>query len=398
MTKSNGKIIILGGGIGGLCASIAFRRVGLDAHLYEQSASFGEVGAGIQVWVKGMKAFRELGLADEIRRRGAEVYQHQFFNPEGTPLYRAPLADLARQHNAPMPVMIRRPELIDALSGSDDLGPVSFNHRAVAVEQNARGVTVTFENGHKESADIVVAADGINSRIRRAVFPDVHTRTASYRYVRALARREPPNGPNLFTMYFGRGNRIAIGDCGDNYLYWLVGLKNPTLAIDEPNERLKDDLLQRFSVFPDAVRNVIEVTPPSALIHHYVRDVEPLPSWSSGRIVFLGDSAHATTPNLGRGAGEAILDSIVLARQLSQTSLRDQLGIDSAFAAYEAARRPQSEALQQMSWKIGLISSWDGFAATKVRDLMMKTIVGKKQVEKMHEEFQLDVPSLPQPV
>ncbi|MEV0245749.1 FAD-dependent monooxygenase [Nocardia sp. NPDC050712] len=399
MTTSNGRVIILGGGIGGLCASIAFQKVGIEATVYEQAPAFGTVGASLQVWVKGMKAFAELGLADEIRARGAQVHRQQFFNQHGTPLYHAQLAEMARKHNAPMPVMIRRSEVIETLAGSADLGPVEFNHRATAVDQDDTGVTVTFENGRQERADLLVAADGINSRTRQAIFPDVEILTANYRIVHAVAEHEPPCGANNFTLYFGRGTRIAIKDCGSNHIFWAAALRNPTVGIDEPNELVKHDLRNRFGVFPQPVQDLIAATPPAAMLHHDVRALGPMPAWSKGRVVFLGDAAHAVTPNLGRGASEAIVDAIALARGIVPIDLSDNAALAAVLAEYETRRRPESTALQQESWRIGTISSWRGYTMTKARDLMMKTIVGQKQVAKIESEFQIEVPALlPAPV
>ncbi|MBH0775484.1 FAD-dependent monooxygenase [Nocardia bovistercoris] len=394
MTTTNGRVIILGGGIGGLSASIALRKVGIDATVYEQAPAFGTVGASLQVWVKGMKAFAELGLADEIRRRGAEVHRQQFFNQHGTPLYHAPLADLARTYGAPMPVMIRRSEVIETLSTAPDLGPVVFDHRATRIDQDDTGATVTFENGRRERAELVIAADGINSRTRQAILPEVKILTAGYVIVHAVAQHEPPCGANNFSLFFGRGTRIAIKDCGNDHIFWAAALRDPAVAIGEPNELVKYDLLRRFSVFPEPVHNLIRATAANAMLHHEVRALGPMPTWSSGRVAFLGDSAHAVTPNLGRGASEAIVDAIVLARQLVPIDMRDRGALAGALAVYETARRPESSALQKESWKIGTISSWQGFAATKARDLMMKTVVGRKQVAKIHGEFQIDVPSL----
>ncbi|MFC9993922.1 FAD-dependent monooxygenase [Nocardia sp. NPDC127526] len=398
MTTSNGRVIILGGGIGGLSASIALRRVGIVAPLFEQAPAFGTVGASLQIWVKGMKAFAELGLADEIRRRGAEVHRQQFFNQNGTPLYHAPLAELAEMYGAPLPVMIRRSDVIETLAGSPDLGPIQLNHRAVSVEQDAEGVTVTFENGRVERAELLIAADGINSQTRQKIFPQVELRTASYRLVHAVARHEPPFGANRFTLLFGRGNRIVIKDCGNNHIFWVAGLATPTLSLDESNDVVKQDLVRRFEVFPEPVRELIADTPPEVMLHHGVRALGPMPAWSSGRIVFLGDSVHAVTPNLGRGASEGIVDAIVLAGQILPIDLRDRAALGRALSAYEAARRPETEALQKASWKIGTISSWESYAATKARDLMMKTVVGKQQVARMHNEFKVVVPALPHPV
>lgn len=383
----SGKVIILGGGIGGLCASIALRRAGVHAVLYEQARQFSEVGAGIQVWVTGMQTLRMLGVADAVREAGAELHQHQFLNAAGTPLYSVDLAGLARKHGAPAPVMLPRSALIDALATGVDHGAVRLGHRVTAVAPGPDRVRVTFEDGTTDEGDLLVAADGIGSSVRRQLFPEVGLRTAGYRYVRALVRHPAPFGEHVFAMVLGRGNRIAVGDCGAGDLYWLVGLKRPTVALDGDLEALKDDLLARFGSFPEGIAAVIDATPADSLIHHTVRDLEPVPTWGRGRVFLLGDAAHATTPNLGRGSGQAMLDAVTLADLLRTADLADTRQLHRLLDTYTRRRKPAAEALQRTSWSIGNITSWDSRLMATARDAIMRTVAGRRQVADIGAQF-----------
>ncbi|VEG29585.1 FAD-dependent monooxygenase [Actinomyces howellii] len=383
----SGRVIVLGGGIGGLCTSIALRQVGVDAVVYEQARQFSEVGAGIQVWVKGMQALRQLGVAGAVREAGAEVHHHRFFNAKGAPLYSADLADLARRTGAPAPVMIARSALIDALATGVDPEAVRLGRRVASVEQHDDKVTVRFDDASSDEADLLIAADGINSMVRRRLFPEVRIRTASYRYVRSLVEHPAPFDHHVFAMFFGRGNRIAVGDCGYGRLYWLVGLKKPTVPLDGDLDTLKVDLLRRFQTFPEGIASVIEATPADSLIHHTVRDLEPMETWGRGRVLLLGDAAHATTPNLGRGSEQAMLDAIELAGLLRSTDLADAAQLRRVLDTYSRSRRPEAEALQQTSWRIGNITSWQNPVMTRVRDVIMSTVAGRKQVASIQAQF-----------
>lgn len=382
-----GRVIILGGGIGGLSTSIALRQVGIDAVVYEQAARFDEVGAGIQVWVKGMQALRRLGVADAVRARGADVHRHRFFNARGTGLYEADLEEFAHRTGAPMPVMITRAALVDALASGVDRASVHFGRRVTAVDQDDRRVRVRFDDGSTDEADILIAADGINSIVRRGLFPNVRVRTASYRYVRSLVEHPAPFGKNVFSMFFGRGNRIAVGDCGNGELYWLVGLRSPTVPLDGAPDLLKADLLARFRAFPPGIESVIDATPADRLIHHTVRDLSPMASWGRDRIFLLGDSAHATTPNLGRGSGQAMLDAVTLADLLRGADLADSARRTAILDAYGRLRKPEAEALQRMSWKIGNITSWQSLPMATARDVIMRTVAGRRQIASIRAQF-----------
>lgn len=383
----NGRVIILGGGIGGLCTSIALRQSGIDAVVYEQAAQFSEVGAGIQVWVKGMEALRQLGVADTVRDAGAQVHHHRFFNAAGTPLYSANLAKFAHRYGAPTPVMIPRTNLIGALSAAVDQDTMHLGRRVTGIDESEDTVTVRFEDGTTDKADLLIAADGINSTVRRHLFPTVRTRTASYRYVRSLVEHPAPFENNVFAMFLGRGNRIAVGDCGDGRLYWLTGLKHPTVPLGGDLDALKGDLLRRFAPFPEGIGSVIAATPADALVHHTVRDLEPIETWGRGRVLLLGDAAHATTPNLGRGSGQAMLDALTLAAFLRTTDLSDSRQLGKMIRDYSRVRKPEAETLQKSSWSIGNITSWSSPAMAKTRDVVMRTVAGRRQIAGIEQQF-----------
>lgn len=387
MSRSKGRVIILGAGIGGICASLAFAKAGIDYELYEQAPEFTDAGAGIQVWVKGMHALEQLGVAQKVHDSGAEVRLHQFFNARGRALYRVPLQDFAAQYSTPLPVMITRRALIAALSGAVDSNAVHFGKKAIDVQEDRDGVVVRFADHTEVRGDLLVAADGINSHVRKKTLPNVRIRTAGYRYARSLVRHEHPFGDNSFTMLLGHGNRFAVGDCGNGDLYWLVGIKKPTLDLDAPKDLLKRDLLSRFRSFPEGVASIIEHTEPEDLIHHTVRDVEPIDRWGAGRIILLGDAAHATTPNLGRGSGEAMLDAIALSQLLEGVDLHDRARIEAVTTAYSAQRKPEAEQLQKTSWSIGNITSWQSPVMVTTRDLIMRTVAGRKQIQNIEEQF-----------
>lgn len=381
-------MLVVGGGIGGLSAALALTRAGTPVTLFERAAAFGEVGTGIGLWVNGMAALRHLGVAESAQAVSSVVDVQEFRSWRGSILVRAPVGEMAREVGLLPPVIVRRPDLLRVLREAVDDDVVQLGATLVGFEEDDSGVTARFAGGREERGSVLVGADGINSVVRARQAIGSAPRYAGYQYLRGLTRFDDPAfPPGRFSFTFGPGDRFGASHAGGGTIYWFAVILAAEGATDGPGGR-KAEVLERFERFPSEIAALVGSTAEDAIFRNDIRDLEPMERWGDGRVTLLGDSAHATTPNLGRGAGEAIEDAVVLAECLSSGStLDDRASTVSALRAYEARRIPATAKVQKAARRIGKIASWHNGLAWRARELVMKNIAGPAMVKEWRAEF-----------
>lgn len=342
------KILIVGGGIGGMSAAIRFAETGHAVELIDIDPEWRVYGAGITITGPTLRAYRRLGLLDEIKRDGAITNGVRFFRYDGAFLQE--LDEPAIEEGLPATGGIMRPVLhrimqrrVQALDVAVRLGLTVDQ-----LKQDADGVAVTFSDGTAGCYDLVVGADGIASRVRQLAFPDgvepVETGQGCWR----ISMRRPP-GFDRGEFYLGHDHPAGITACGPDAIYmWMLTPHTPGDWIDETvaHQRLREQIADfggtvgwiRDTMTEDAWVNY---RPLSAMI-------QPEP-WAKGRIVLLGDAAHATTPHLASGAGMAVEDALVLAEEIGIPG-RD---VEDSLVAYSARRYPRCRLVVESSLAIG---------------------------------------------
>src|SRR5262245_14528321 len=196
----------------------------------------------------------------------------------------------------------------------------------MAVEQRDDTAVAVAADGSEERGDLLVGADGLSSLVRRAI-ADAPIRYAGYTAWRGVS--SVPVEPGRLTESWGVGERFGLVDIGRGRTYWFATKNAPEGEPDEPRGR-KAEIMWRFSGWHEPIAAVARAADESAILRNDVYYLEPLPRWSSGRVVLVGDAAHATTPGVGQGAAQAIEDAVVLADQLARD---DDLA--TALAEYE---------------------------------------------------------------
>jgi 2-polyprenyl-6-methoxyphenol hydroxylase-like FAD-dependent oxidoreductase len=336
-----GTAIIVGGGIGGLTAAIALRRIGWTVAVLEQSALIGEVGAGLSLAPNALAALDAIGIGEAIRGLGRpSEADGTMMRPSGTYLMRG---RPDREHNM---LAFHRADLHGALRNElpdDAIRPDTAVQNVVT-----RGDRVLVEHSAgSDEADVVVAADGIHSAIRGQLWPNASAPCfRDYTVWRGIAALDGVTG----SLTLGRGSYFLIHPLTGGRVYWALGAGAEAPGIGYPDERT--EVICRVDRWHAPIPDLLAATSPDAFLHNDIYDLDPLSTYVNGRVALLGDAAHAMCPDLGQGAGQAMEDAVVLA-----ASLQESADVAAALGRYDAQRRPRSQKVANDARRRGAIST-----------------------------------------
>ena len=343
------KIAIVGAGMGGMAAAGTLRQAGIDVEVYEQAHQFGRIGAGIQMLPNSMKVLRGIGVEASLRERAFAPYSH--LNRVGD------TGELKRE--LPMPedlygapfLCMHRADLHEALTSIVPNEIVHLNRKLVGMEQNGGPVTMFFADGTAEKADAVIGADGVHSVVRDIIIgPDkpLHRGRIAYRSV-FNSDLMPKEISRSRTKWWGEDRHIVIyyTTKDRSQLYFVTSVPEPADWMTKESWSAKGDvneLRAAYAGFHSEVRMVLDACPDC---HKWaILERDPLPTWSQGRIVLIGDACHPMTPYMAQGAATSIEDAAVLARCLKDVPVE---GIEAAFKRFEAHRKPRTSKIQEIS-------------------------------------------------
>jgi salicylate hydroxylase len=342
MSRTTLQVAVIGGGIGGLAAANALLQRGIEVRVYEQAPALKEIGAGLALHPNGVRMMRRLGFGDDIARWGARWTDPQFRHPDGTLI--APW-DPSRTGKGIETYGIHRADLLQMLVARLPAEVVNVGHKCVGFEQDAHGAMVSFANGARVAADVVVAADGIHSTLQHYVTPPsaaLPSGSVAYRGVVPAASVSWPAG--AMRNWLGPGKHFLVYPVRANELVNYVGfVPTDTLAVESwsaPGDPAA--LAREFAGWDPLVEAIISQVDTTFWWGLY--DREPLPTWTRGRLTLLGDAAHPMLPHVGQGANQAIEDGIALATVLSKA---DTHTAPHALQVYERVRRDRTARVQR---------------------------------------------------
>lgn len=370
MTQDDAKhALIIGGGIGGLSAACALKKIGWRVTVFERAPEISEVGAALHVWYNATNALSELGVIDEVDRRGKAVETYPIVDTKIRKLIESDYAQLDQQLGNKC-YGIRRHDLISALMTGVDPEETRVNHELIDFSESDDGVVAKFSNGNEVKGDIMIAADGIKSLVRQKLFPDQPERKplyCGYLAWRALLHFDHPvyKGQVDF-LSIGSQNQFGMCSLPDNNVYWFGTYNIPEDEIAS-HQIDKGFIRQEFRDYGSPVPEVIDATRQENILANGIYELEPAPNWYRGRVALLGDAAHATTPNLGQGGCMAIEDAVVLARTLA-----DNASLEQAFSHYENQRFERSAKITLASRTIGNSVQKSNRVVAGLRNLAMK--------------------------
>ncbi len=361
------KVIVVGGGIGGLAAANALRRVGCDVHVYERQSEVREVGAGIAITPNSMMALGELGLRGPVERAGTIIEHTAILSYTGRTLSRFPMAEVAARLGSSS-VTVHRAAMLNTLYEGFGADNVHIGKRFMRYEHDGEQVVAHFADGSTARGDLLVGADGIHSAVREQLHgpqPKRYSGYVCYRGVTTAAFDHPALTRGLLLELWGRGIRMGASHIDQGRVHWWFAenLKQGDLP-ERPG--WKERLLSLTATWAPPGPQILEATDASAILCTYIHDRLPDQRWTDGRVVLLGDAAHPMEPNLGQGANQAIEDAFVLAKNLAaKPSWRD------ALARYELLRKPRTAEIQRLSRLWGVVGQWTAPLACDLRAASM---------------------------
>lgn len=396
--ENTDRVLIVGGGIGGLTAAIALAREGIPAHVFEKVPDLEEVGAGVSLWPNAMRVFGELGMAEVVKGERSSLERILLLRTDGTPLRRM---EGPGRHSEPA-ICLHRADLQNVLAREVPRECLHLGRRAVDFVEDGNRIRVLFQDGSEEKGILLVGCDGIHSMTRARMHGTEAPRYRGYEIWRGVTDLELPEELlGQATEWWGPGRRFGIlpGEAGR--VYWYATRSGPRppefrrndgpgrsgapepesdspehgapeneaaepgSGTDEDSENGLRRLRAAFDGWPFPAPQIIAEVGDAAVLTPAMD--RPVPRrWGRGRVTLLGDAAHPMTPNMGQGSCSAVEDALVLARCLAKEGPGPV-----ALRRYEDLREKRTRWIVRNSRRVGAVGQLRHPLLVAVRDRLL---------------------------
>ncbi|CAM3508447.1 MAG: FAD-dependent monooxygenase [Halomonas sp.] len=350
--KNKPTIAIIGAGLGGAAAGALLQQAGYPTKVYEQAPVFSRLGAGIHLGPNVMKVMRRIGIEDKLNAMGS--HPDYWFSRNGmTGEYqsRIPLGEFALENYGAAYITVHRGDLHELMVSTLDQDNLHFDKRLVDVDDSGDKVVMTFADGSTEEADLVIGADGVNSRLREKLLGTEAPIYSGWVAHRAIISAEKLKAYDLdfeaCVKWWSEDRHMMVyfvtGD--EKEYYYVTGVPEPdwnhgTSFVDSSQEEMRT----AFKGYHPTVQALIDCT--ESVTKWPLLERNPLPLWHENRLVLLGDACHPMKPHMAQGAAMAIEDAAMLVRCL------EEVGADNyqrAFELYRTNRFERASRVQQVS-------------------------------------------------
>lgn len=374
------KVTIIGAGIGGLTTAIALKQKGIEVELFEATPVFKKAGSGINLAMNAMQVYRELGLYNTIFEAGSLTDSIAITDTKLNPFSFVNLKEFEKKFNVKS-VAIHRATLHQILLTELKDVPLYLGKKVKKVIQAEGKVNLTFEDDSTHKAEIVLGADGIHSAIRESIFDATTLRHAKQVCWRGITTIKLPNEyQTQLNEPWGKAKRFGFVAISKDEYYWYA-LANYKTNYQEEFKTI--DLGELYSDFHPIVSELIRSTPKENILTNEMLDLKPISTWYKQNICLVGDAAHATTPNLGQGACQAIESALVVANCLAQHKLPEV-----AFKEFQNSRLNKATYVVNTSWTIGQMAHLENKILIGLRNFVLKHMpqrMATKQSERLFE-------------
>ncbi|MCW2900808.1 MAG: monooxygenase, FAD-binding protein [Streptosporangiaceae bacterium] len=384
--------LVIGGGLAGPVTALALAKAGIEPTVYEAYASTADgIGGTLTVAPNGLDALRIVGADGVVRAIGQPMARTVMTDGRGRRM-----GEFAGLPDLPPSQAMWRSELYRALHDHAAAQGIriEYGKRLVGVEDTPTRITARFADGSTASGDVLIGADGIRSTVRTLIDPDApDPGNVPLLNFGAAADIAVPAKPDASYFVFGRRAFLGYWVQPDGRTAWFGNLPHdkPMTSVEAREVPAADWLHRLREVYADDVpaRDLLQHTSADQLVALGSIGIMPkLPQWHRGRMVLVGDSAHAPSPSSGQGASLAAESAIQLAR-----CLRDLPDVASAFAAYEGLRRPRVEKVAARAAKTNNSKAF-GPVATTVMSLLMpialKTLLKPEKMLGVEQRYRID--------
>lgn len=372
------KITMIGAGIGGLTTAIALQQKGISSTIFEQAPTIQPIGAGIILANNAMQVYEKLGLKEKMKAAGNPI---SFVNIRTADLKLISSMDLRyfEKKYGVQNIAIHRGKLQEILLQQLDKNSVKLGYALSNIQQDKSSYELQFKNGETAQTEYLIAADGLNSVVRKTLFPASDIRHTQQICWRGLTDFQlPKKYQHELNETWGKGDRFGFVQIAPQKVYWYA-LK--TIKAQAPPFRL-EDIADYFKGYHELVSQLIKATPNTYIHTAEISDLSPIKKWHQDKVCLMGDAAHATTPNMGQGACQAIEDAYVLAACMNKYEWTQ------AFAEFQKRRISKAQQVVNNSWTLGKVAHWENSLAVSLRNTMMRWTpqsVSRKQSEKIFE-------------
>jgi 2-polyprenyl-6-methoxyphenol hydroxylase-like FAD-dependent oxidoreductase len=376
VTAEGLRVAVVGAGIAGLATAVGLVRSGAAVTVFEEAPAVRSEGSGLTVFAGGLRALDALGLGARFRALtdgDVRLLRGGQRAPGGRWLARIPTDAVAEMR------VVDRGDFHRMLL--DSLGPAASIRTRTRIDAADPDGTVRWTTAdglpQEETFDLVVGADGMRSQVRTAFPDDPGRRYAGYGAWRGITRGPVDLGGEAGETW-GVRTRFGIAPLADGRVYWFAVATMPEEAVFHDETAVLESLFGRWH---DPIPEILSATDSTAVHRLPIFELAgDLATYVRGRIVLVGDAAHAMAPNLGQGGGQGLEDAAQLCASLADapTDVLPQGGdtapvdgVATALASYDALRRPRSQRIARMSRLIGDAAHLPGPRLTRVRDAIL---------------------------